>query len=136
MLSPMSRRIVLLQVEPGGANDVHAGTLRDARQLRGISTSAAGHRIDQCFPARAAKLENFGARFFDRVQKKVGVAKSGEARVDNNVLVRVADSRCVSLNVAGHGSEKRHSATPNLRWRPSLEGAARAQQHRVLVGSV
>src|SRR5882762_11555223 len=98
MLSPMAGRIVLLKMKPRRTNDGNASACRDLGQLDGISASAAGHRIHQRSPPRSAEFLHIGARQVDRVEQKIRVAKGGEAGVNDDVLVGVAQASFRRIN--------------------------------------
>src|SRR5437764_13515188 len=109
MLSPMSRRIVLLKVEAGGADNIHAGARRDLSQLYLIPSSAARHRVNKCFPTRFTEFQNVGTGKINRIQEKVRIVKRGKTRINNDVLMRVANARGSRVDVAGNCSKKWHN---------------------------
>ena len=132
-LAPVPLAVEAGVVQAGGGDDVHAGAAADGGQLDDVAAGVGRHGVDH----GAQPGGHAGAQLVDGVVDALegdpGVDQLGDATVDDQVLVGVADPEPVAGDVAEHGPDDAHDAAAisGVRMAPAPPGRPEPAEREV-----
>src|SRR5450631_1127627 len=104
----MAGRIVLRQVKAGGTDNIRTGSAANFGELRGVPATSARHGVDERASTSGIKVSHIDRSAFHGIEQKIGIAMRGEAGINDDVFVGIANACLTRLDIAENCAQEWH----------------------------